>query len=156
MNQSTESVLMVEDDAALREALIDTLRSAGITVFGASDAPSALQVLETEEIALVVSDVQMPGPSGYDLLSSIKRLRPDLPVTLEIIVTNARIFPYFDEKFWAAYRNQPAWEFARFLKIAEQGHAREPLPPLKGEAAQARERADLEASITFTRNILNV
>jgi two-component system response regulator FlrC len=82
MNQSTESVLMVEDDPALREALIDTLRSAGITVFGAGDAASALQVLETEEIALVVTDVQMPGPSGYELLSSVKRLRPDLPVVL--------------------------------------------------------------------------
>jgi hypothetical protein len=92
--------------------------------------------------------------TGY--IAKLRRLRPDLPVTLEIIVTNARVFPYLDEKFWAAYRDQPAWEFARFLKIAEQGHPREPLPPLKGEAAQARERADLEASLIFTRNILNV
>ena len=92
--------------------------------------------------------------TGY--IAKLRRLRPDLPVTLEIIVTNARVFPYLDEKFWAAYRNQPAWEFARFLKIAEQGHPREPMPPLKGEAAQARERADLEASFNFTRNILNV
>ncbi|MGO8854209.1 MAG: sigma-54-dependent transcriptional regulator [Steroidobacteraceae bacterium] len=77
-----ESVLMVEDDAALREALLDTLRSAGITALGASDAATALQMLETEEIALVISDVQMPGPNGYELLSSIKRVRPDLPVVL--------------------------------------------------------------------------
>src|SRR5450755_1400413 len=82
MNKLIESVLMVEDDAALREALLDTLRSAGITALGAPDAPGALQMLESEEIALVVSDVQMPGPNGYELLSSIKRLRPDLPVVL--------------------------------------------------------------------------
>jgi two-component system response regulator FlrC len=82
MNISTESVLMVEDDAALRDALIDTLRSAGITVLGAADADAALKLLETEEIALVISDVQMPGATGYELLSSIKRLRPDLPVVL--------------------------------------------------------------------------
>jgi two-component system, response regulator FlrC len=82
MNKLSESVLMVEDDAALREALLDTLRSAGITALGASDAPTALQMLESEDIALVVSDVQMPGPNGYELLSSIKRLRPDLPVVL--------------------------------------------------------------------------
>jgi len=82
MNKSIESVLMVEDDAALREALLDTLRSAGITALGASDAATALQMLETEEIALVISDVQMPGPNGYELLSSIKRVRPDLPVVL--------------------------------------------------------------------------
>ena len=82
MNISTESVLMVEDDAALRDALIDTLRSAGITTLGAADAASALKLLETEEVALVISDVQMPGATGYELLSSIKRLRPDLPVVL--------------------------------------------------------------------------
>lgn len=94
------------------------------------------------------------GISEY--IAKLRHLRPDLPVTLEIIVTNARIFPYLDQKFWEPYRNQPAWEFSRFLKIAEQGHPREPLPQLKGDAALARERADLEASLTFTRNLLNV
>jgi sugar phosphate isomerase/epimerase len=91
-----------------------------------------------------------------EYIAKLRRLRPDLPVTLEIIVTNARVFPYLDQKFWEPYRNQPAWEFARFLKIAEQGHPREPLPPLRGDAALERERADLEASLIFTRNILNV
>ena len=41
-----------------------------------------MQLLDTEEIALVISDVQMPGPNGYQLLSSIRQLRPDLPVVL--------------------------------------------------------------------------
>lgn len=91
-----------------------------------------------------------------EYISKLRRLRPDLCVTLEIIVTNGRVFPYLNEKFWEPYRNQPAWEFARFLKIAESGHPRDPLPQLKGDAALARERADLEASLTFTRNILNV
>ena len=91
-----------------------------------------------------------------EYLQKLRRLRPDLPVTLEIIVTNARIFPFLDPKFWEPYRNQPAWEFARFLKIAEQGHPRDPLPQLKGDAALARERADLETSLTFTRNLLHV
>jgi sugar phosphate isomerase/epimerase len=91
-----------------------------------------------------------------EYLAKFRRLRPELPVTLEIIVTNGRVFPYFDQKFWEPYQNQPAWEFARFVKIAEQGHPRDPLPNLKGEEALARERADLETSLLFTRNILNV
>ena len=82
MNKVNESVLVVEDDEALREALVDTLRAAGLAALAAGDAPGALQLLESEEIALVISDVQMPGPNGYQLLSSIKRLRPDLPVVL--------------------------------------------------------------------------
>jgi two-component system response regulator FlrC len=82
MNTSEESVLVVEDDAALRDALLDTLRAADLAALGAADAPAALQVLQTKDIALVISDVQMPGPDGYQLLSSIRRLRPDLPVVL--------------------------------------------------------------------------
>jgi two-component system, response regulator FlrC len=82
MSKANESVLVVEDDAALREALVDTLRAADLSAISAADAPAALQLLQDEEIALVISDVQMPGPNGYQLLSSIKRLRPDLPVVL--------------------------------------------------------------------------
>jgi two-component system, response regulator FlrC len=82
MSNMNESVLVVEDDAALREALIDTLRAADIAALAAPDAAGALELLQREEIALVISDVQMPGPNGYQLLSSIKRQRPDLPVVL--------------------------------------------------------------------------
>ena len=82
MNELNESVLVVEDDAPLREALIDTLRAAGLTALAAGEASEALRLLASEEIALVISDVQMPGPSGYELLSAIKRLRPHLPVVL--------------------------------------------------------------------------
>src|ERR1700732_2139656 len=82
MSKANESVLVVEDDAALREALVDTLHAAGLPALAAPDAPGALRLLQSEEIALVISDVQMPGPNGYQLLSSIKRMRPDLPVVL--------------------------------------------------------------------------
>ncbi len=78
MSTLKESVLVVEDDAALRDALVDTLRAADLPALAAPDAPTALQLLQSEQIALVISDVQMPGPNGYQLLSAIKLLRPDL------------------------------------------------------------------------------
>jgi len=37
-------------------------------------------VLEGGDVALVISDVHMPGANGYQLLTSIKRLHPDVPV----------------------------------------------------------------------------
>src|SRR6202048_1201158 len=82
MSTVNVSVLVVEDDAPLREALIATLRAAGMPALAAADADQALRLLETEDIAFVISDVQMPGTNGYQLLTSIKRLRPDLPVIL--------------------------------------------------------------------------
>jgi two-component system, response regulator FlrC len=82
MSKVNDAVLVVEDDAALREALLDTLRAAGLPAVAAADAQSALQLLSSEDIGLVISDVHMPGANGYELLSSIKRMRPYLPVVL--------------------------------------------------------------------------
>src|SRR5271166_4625243 len=82
MTQTNDAVLVVEDDVALREALIDTLRAAGIAAVAEADAAGALRRLEEESIALVISDVQMPGPDGHQLLSMIKRKFPELPVVL--------------------------------------------------------------------------
>ncbi len=61
---------------ALREALLDTLRAAGLAALAPPMLGQALQSLCSEDIALVISDVQMPGANGYELLSSIKRMRP--------------------------------------------------------------------------------
>jgi two-component system response regulator FlrC len=82
MNKVSDAVLVVEDDAALREALVDTLRAAGLAPLAAADAQGALQLLSSEDVGLVISDVNMPGANGYELLSSIKRMRPYLPVVL--------------------------------------------------------------------------
>ncbi len=82
MSTVNDAVLVVEDDAALREALLDTLRAAGIAAVAAADAAEALALLESVNIGLVVSDVHMPGGNGYELLGSIRRLHPYLPVVL--------------------------------------------------------------------------
>ncbi len=82
MTQMRDMVLVVEDDAALRDALVDTLSAAGLAAQGAADATAALALLDDENIALLISDVQMPGQDGYELLAISKRRRPDLPVVL--------------------------------------------------------------------------
>jgi sugar phosphate isomerase/epimerase len=77
------------------------------------------------------------------------QLCPGRALSMETIVTGPRIFPYHDPKFWDAYRNDPAWEFARFLKIAERG---KPYQKLAGQ----HEREDLEASLAYTRKVLGL
>ncbi len=75
-------------------------------------------------------------------------------LSLEIIVTGPRIFNYRDPSFWNAYRKAPAWEFARFMTLADKGTPREAPPRLSGEAAAARELADVEVSIRWTKAFL--
>jgi two-component system response regulator FlrC len=75
-------VLIVEDDAALREALEDTLYLAGYQVIQAGDGEAALAVLEKDRVGIVVTDVQMQPMDGERLLAEIKRRHPVTPVLL--------------------------------------------------------------------------
>ncbi len=75
-------VMVVEDDAGLREALADTLELNGYAVRLCADAEAALRALEQGLPGLLLSDVQMPGADGHALLQAVKARHPDLPVVL--------------------------------------------------------------------------
>ncbi|MBQ4846349.1 sigma-54 dependent transcriptional regulator [Pseudoalteromonas sp. MMG005] len=78
----SHSILVVEDDAGLREALLDTLQLAGLECVEAASAEEAVILLKQQRFSLVVSDVQMGTMSGIDLLRTIKLNYPDLPVLM--------------------------------------------------------------------------
>lgn len=80
MAQAT--VLVVEDDHSLREALCDTLSLSGYNVLSANDGEQALQVLDQRDVHMVVSDVQMAPMDGRELLRRIKAGHAELPVVL--------------------------------------------------------------------------
>ncbi len=75
-------ILVVEDDAGLREALVDTLSLAGYECVEADSGETALLQLKNHSVDIVVSDVQMGGMSGLSLLKSIKNQQANLPVLL--------------------------------------------------------------------------
>ena len=75
-------VLLVEDDRALREALADTLLLAGHGFRAVSCAEEALQAVAAEPFSLVISDVNMPGMDGHQLLALLRARQPQLPVLL--------------------------------------------------------------------------
>jgi len=79
---------------------------------------------------------------------------PGRALSLEVIVTPPRMFNYLDPRFWDGYRQTPAWEFARFLALAERGTPHAAPPQVPREAAAARELEDVEASIRWTRAFL--
>ena len=75
-------ILVGEDDAGLREALVDTLSLAGYRCIEADSGEAALLQLKNQHVDIVVSDVQMGGMSGLSLLRSIKNQQVNLPVLL--------------------------------------------------------------------------
>ncbi len=79
---STTTVLIVEDDRELREALCTTLQLAGIKFIEADSAESALVQLDKGPVDIVVSDVNMPGMDGHQLLALVREKYPAIPMML--------------------------------------------------------------------------
>ncbi|MGO2488797.1 MAG: ATP-binding protein [Pseudomonas taetrolens] len=76
-----KTVLLVEDDAAVREVVTQVLCDQGFKVFSAMDADSALPVIESAQpIDLMISDVGLPGISGRQLADMSRQVRPDLTI----------------------------------------------------------------------------
>lgn len=96
------------------------------------------------------------GEGNMGIESYLRRymeLCPGRPISLEIIVTNGRKFPYLDPKFWEGYRNVPAWNFAQFVSIADKGKPR-PDRSVPKDQQPATEHQDLEASMIWLKNFL--
>lgn len=80
MNKS--SVLVVEDDLNLREALCDTLELQNFQVLQAESGEQALEILVKSSVDLLVSDVNMAGMDGHELLQRVRSEYPFVPVLL--------------------------------------------------------------------------
>jgi len=79
---SKAHILVVEDDWDLRDALSDTLEFDGYQVQSAASAEAALQLLSNKRFDMVVSDINMDGMDGHELLVRIRAMYPVLPVVL--------------------------------------------------------------------------
>ncbi|HEX7879807.1 MAG TPA: response regulator, partial [Candidatus Eisenbacteria bacterium] len=79
---STPRILVVEDDTAMRDLLADELREAGFAIVTAADGNEALRQLDRHEVNAVVTDLQMPGLTGDQLLEAIRTRDSRLPVVI--------------------------------------------------------------------------
>ena len=80
---------------------------------------------------------------------------PGKAVSLEVIVSGQpRMFNYAKPEAWALYRDQPAWEFARFLALAEKGKPTLEPPADPAKTPAARNLENVEASIRWAKAFL--
>jgi len=98
------------------------------------------------------------GEGNVNISQWVRRfveLCPGKAMSLEIIVTPPRPFPIYDPKFWESYRGVPAWEFSRFLAIADKGQPSPYTPPAKEQMAQ-RQREDLESCARWVHDFFKL
>lgn len=83
-NAGWGTVLLVEDDAAVRNLTHMMLERLGYDVLAAEDGAQALGRFEAcaDPIRLVISDLEMPGSSGWEVLAAIRQRRPEIPLVL--------------------------------------------------------------------------
>ncbi len=76
------SVLIVDDDSAMRSTLCSMLEEENIEGIPVSSADEAIELLQGRDVTAILSDIRMPGKSGIELLGEIRELRPSTPVIL--------------------------------------------------------------------------
>jgi two-component system, OmpR family, response regulator MprA len=81
-SQSTPTVLVVEDEPAVREVVADLLQDEGYAVRQASDGLQAIDELEVDDVDLVLSDVRMPRLDGPSLARRLRGRGRAVPVVL--------------------------------------------------------------------------
>ncbi|MDT8440483.1 MAG: sigma-54 dependent transcriptional regulator [Desulfuromonadales bacterium] len=80
----TEQILVVDDDAVIREGLRRVLKGAGYQVETVPNGRLALERVEQNDFDLLITDLKMPGMNGIEVLQAIHACQPELPV---IIIT---------------------------------------------------------------------
>ena len=76
------TVLVVDDDRANLESVARIFQHEGMTPLTASDGQEALELLRRPEVAVLVTDLMMPGMDGQELLAAARTVRPDVEVVL--------------------------------------------------------------------------
>jgi len=106
--QSEERVLLVVDDEeGMRAALVRALRGVASRILAAADGPAGLAILETEPVAVVVSDYRMPVMDGVAFLRKVKEGWPHLQrvmltgaaetVMIEELVNQSEVFRFLSK-----------------------------------------------------------
>ncbi len=75
-------ILTVEDDAAIRRGIVDALRFAGFQPLEAADGRQGLEMALSRSYDLLLLDLVLPGPDGFEILEQVRRARPTLPVII--------------------------------------------------------------------------
>ncbi|MCB0294336.1 MAG: response regulator, partial [Calditrichaeota bacterium] len=81
MNYHENCLLIVDDEAFILNMLADYFAGLSYTVLTAANAEAAMKLLNSgEKVSLIITDIDLPGISGIELLKITRETRPEVPV----------------------------------------------------------------------------
>jgi signal transduction histidine kinase len=88
------TVLLIDDEEMIREMAATMLTRRGFKVLSAKDGVEALQIFKNhpDEVGIVLSDLSMPGMDGWETLTALRQIRPDIPAILASGHDQSKVF----------------------------------------------------------------
>lgn len=80
VDYTKESILVLDDDSALRETIVKLLTTLGLNVGSTQNGSNALEKLKEEEHSLLLTDMKMPGMDGLEVIKAVNKGFPDVGV----------------------------------------------------------------------------
>ena len=143
-------VLIADDDPNTRYLLEFYTRGEPYTVVFCSGGAEALEMVRSQDVDVVVTDVRMPGVSGEDLLRIIKQERPDIPVLLMTAHSSVedvvRMMKLGADDYIAKPFSKEVFTH-RLRKVAEESERRRENTRLRGELEQLRVTGEVQHNI---------
>lgn len=114
-------ILFVDDNKLILQSSLDLFKSKGINLLTACNAADALELFRDHEIAVVVSDNRMPGMSGLDFLTELRRVSPDtVKVLISSYVDLATALGAINNSEVYRYLVKP-WKDHEILNVVQEG-----------------------------------
>ncbi|MBN1849614.1 MAG: response regulator [Deltaproteobacteria bacterium] len=96
-SMKAKKILIVDDDAGMRDMLLSALSYLGIDAVAAHSGPEALEMFSKNHFTLVITDLQMPGMDGWALASRIKKALPEMPVIMMTAQAKSHVIKDLEE-----------------------------------------------------------
>ena len=103
----TAQILIIEDDEEMRSLLKELLEEEGFETICASNASDALRELVKKPFDLIVTDIEMPGLTGLDIIPEMKKLRPEASIIVMTSFRNEEVHRRSLEKGAGGYLEKP-------------------------------------------------
>jgi len=92
MDKNTGRILVIESDQEIRSLLIDLIKDEGYEADSVEKGTYAFKKLMTDSFDLIITDIQLPGFSGFDILPALKKIHPQTPVVVITAFEGADVY----------------------------------------------------------------